>query len=333
MFKLSGKRRKPYGVRVTVGWSEDNKQIYRYLGYFEKKQDAIIALAEYNKNPYDIDARNITFEEVFQKWSEVKFKKVKRPSRVAYTANFNKCQELHKMKFRDLRKTHFQGCIDRHREGAPSILPKLKQLFGQMTRYALENDIVDKDYTQHLDVDVEGRKPKGRTIFTTEEIERLWESLYKVPNVDIVLILIYTGMRITELCNIRRANINLADRYIVGGIKTAAGTDRVIPISKKIIPLIENRLRNTPSGYLIYNKWGQKMNKDTFATNYMKPMMAELGMKHIAHECRHTCISMLNSKNVNPVVIKRIVGHANSDVTEHYTHFELDILLEAIDKI
>lgn len=316
-----------------MGWTEDNKQIYKYLGYYEKKQDAIIALAEYNKNPYDIDSRSITFEELFQKWSEEKFKKVKRPSRIAYLANFAKCEELHKMKFRDLRKSHFQGVINRHKNGTPSLLPKLKQLFGQMTRYALENDIVDKDYTQHLDVYAEDHTPKGRVIFTKAEIEKLWESLYKVPNVDIVLILIYTGMRITELCQIRRAHINLADRYMVGGIKTDAGRNRVIPIAKKIVPLIENRLRNSPSGYLIYNKWGRKMNKDTFATNYMKPMMAELGMKHIPHECRHTCISMLNSQNVNPVLIKRIVGHANSDITEHYTQFELEKLLEAIDKI
>ena len=38
--KLSGKRRKPYQVRLTKGFTNEGKQIYMYLGYFEKKEDA-----------------------------------------------------------------------------------------------------------------------------------------------------------------------------------------------------------------------------------------------------------------------------------------------------
>ena len=37
IFKLKGRRRRPYAVRVTVGWTDDGKQKYKYIGYYEKK--------------------------------------------------------------------------------------------------------------------------------------------------------------------------------------------------------------------------------------------------------------------------------------------------------
>lgn len=72
VFKLSGKRRKPFGVRITARWDEDVKQLYKYIGYYTTRPEAMIALADYNKNPYDLDAGKVTFQEVFEKWSNEK---------------------------------------------------------------------------------------------------------------------------------------------------------------------------------------------------------------------------------------------------------------------
>ena len=54
IIKLSGNRRKPYQVRITKGFTDEGKQIYMYLGYFAKRDEALIALSEYNSSPYDI---------------------------------------------------------------------------------------------------------------------------------------------------------------------------------------------------------------------------------------------------------------------------------------
>lgn len=66
VFKLSGNRRKPWAVRITTGWTEEGKQTYEYLGYFTTRQEAMIALADYNSNPYDLSAGKITFKEVYE---------------------------------------------------------------------------------------------------------------------------------------------------------------------------------------------------------------------------------------------------------------------------
>ena len=60
--KLSGKRRKPYAARVTVKWTEDGKQVRKYLGFYRTRQEALKALADYNANPYDLEAREVTLD-------------------------------------------------------------------------------------------------------------------------------------------------------------------------------------------------------------------------------------------------------------------------------
>ena len=67
VFKLSGNRRKPFAVRITQGYTNDGKQIYKYLSYHATRKEAMQALASYNANPYDIDLNNITFSELYLK--------------------------------------------------------------------------------------------------------------------------------------------------------------------------------------------------------------------------------------------------------------------------
>jgi len=66
--KLSGRRRKPYMVRKTIGWHIDEKtdkkvQDYVVIGYAATKSEALQMLADYNNNPFDVSASKITFKE------------------------------------------------------------------------------------------------------------------------------------------------------------------------------------------------------------------------------------------------------------------------------
>ena len=46
------------------------------IGYYATRQEGLQALADYNKNPYDVDASKITFDEVYDKWSERKYAEI-----------------------------------------------------------------------------------------------------------------------------------------------------------------------------------------------------------------------------------------------------------------
>lgn len=63
-------------------------------------------------------------------------------------------------------------------------------------------------------------------------------------------------------------------------------------------------------------------------------MIEQMGMNHRPHDTRHTCISLLAEAGVDDRLVKKIVGHKGQGVTQQvYTHFEIDALLNAINKI
>lgn len=327
VFKLSGNRRKPWCARVTVGWTDEGKQQYKILGYYEERSEALIDLAKYNDNPYDLDNNKITFAEVYEKWSEEKFPKISESNIRGYRTSFNKCMKLHDVKFKQLRKMHMRRVIDENNHLSYQVRMKLKTLFSQLYKFAIENDIVEKDYARFVDPGEETTTIE-RIPFTQKEIETLWKNIDK-PYVDSVLIMIYSGLRVGELLEMKTKDIDLKNRIMIGGLKTKAGKNRAIPIHKNIVKLID-----TSGEYLITSPTGKKFSYNNYIQRQFTPLMRELKMFHLPHDCRHTAATMLDNADVNRTIIKLILGHTSDDITERvYTHKTHAQLVEAIDKI
>lgn len=328
------KRRKPYRVRVTQGFDDKGKQIIKNFGYFEKREEAIEALQEYNSNPYDISQNKITFAEVYDKWSVSHFEKVSDSAITNYKNAYARyCESLHKIRMKDIRLTHLQAVIDNCGMAHPTRA-MIKTLFNVLFKFAMKNDIVEKDYAIY--VDVGHREGKiNRTPFTKIEIQTLCDNVNKLDFVDTVLIMIYTSMRVGELLDIRIENVHLEERYMIGGLKTKAGINRVIPINRKIEPFIRKYYEeNKNQEYLIMNALGRPMGYSNYRREKFDNIMEKLKMEHCPHDCRHTGISLLNTAGANLLCIKRIVGHSSQDITEDvYTHKSIEELIDTIDLI
>lgn len=357
--KLTGNRRKPYMARITVGWAivdketgeilntfenmsdieelppnTKSRQLYEPIGYFKTGPEALIALAEYNKNPLSLDAITITFKKMYETWFAWKFnpkrkRKLSKQSEKSYQASFNASESLHDMKWLDIKTVHMQTVIWGSGNGIQS-LNNLKALYNQLYDFALMNDIGTKNYAQFLEVEAE-EKEEIHKPFVIEEISLLWKMADKIDGIDTALIMIYSGLRPSELLLLKTGNIDPENRTMQGGIKTAAGKDRIIPINKKILPLITKR-KEEGNEYLIC------VNKQNITyTDYRKAwdsMMARLDLKHLPHDGRHTCATMLDNAGANKTAIKRIMGHSvKKDVTDSYTHKDIEELKKAIDLI
>ena len=332
--KLKGNRRKPYQVRLTKGFTDEGKQIYMYLGYYARRGEALEALAEYNSSPYDITRETITFAEVYKKWSNEYFKKVSSSSIERYSNAYRKyCKSLYKMRFKDIRLTHLQAVIDNCGMAHPTRA-SIKTLFAVLTRFAMKNDIVDKDYAQYVDVGQREGKI-NRKPFTQEEIDKLFKYVDTFDYLDTILIMIYSGLRVGEMLDLRIENIHLEERYMVGGSKTEAGKNRIIPINKKIEPFIRKYYeKNKDKEFLIINSLGRPMGYSNYRREKFDNIMEKLKMEHKPHDARHTFASLMDSAGANKLCIKRIIGHSSQDITEDiYTHKTLEELIEAIDLI
>lgn len=331
IIKLKGNRRRPYQVRLTKEFTDEGKQIYMYLGYFEKKEQAMIALSEYQSSPYDITRETITFEEVYKKMTKEHFPRVSDSAIENYSNCFRKyCKSLYKTRFKDIRLTHLQGVIDDSGMAHPTRA-MIKTLFRLMFKFAMKNDIVDKDYSQYVDVGKREGKI-NRTPFTQEEIQKLFDNVDKLEFVDTVLIMIFTGLRVGEMLDIKIENVHLDEGYMVGGFKTEAGRNRIIPINSKIEPFIKNYYeKNKDREYLITNFKGNQMCYSNYRREKFDNIMEKLEMTHRPHDARHTFASLMDSANANKLCIKRIIGHSSPDITDGvYTHKTLEELKEAI---
>lgn len=341
VIKLGGKRRRPFAVRVTDGWEINKKtgrerQIFKYISYHESRTDAMIALAEYNRDPYDIDARKTTFSEMYDLWSKEKYKIGTKdeatPSLIRnYRSAFNNASALHNIVFGDLRAHHMQSVIDNLDLGYSSK-NNIRNLFRQLYRYARKNDMVEKDYSEFIKVTKEDNTTKS-TPFTKKEIKKLWSNQDNFEIVsDAALIMIYTGLRIGELLTINKADIDIDNRFLVGGLKTDAGKNRIVPLNKKIIPILKKR-KQSDQRNLFTNDYGNKLLYQAFM-NRWNVAMKEMKMEHTPHDCRHTFATLMSNANANEVSRKRIMGHSIQDITDGvYTHKDLEQLLKAVDLI
>lgn len=346
--KLGGKRRRPFAVYVTTGWKMQDglgKQIQKPIGYYATRQEAMIALAEYNKNPFDLDKRNITFAQIYEILLNEKFEKMKPSAKAAYVTAFKKCAAIQNIRMFELKKAHMQVIVDENAEKSKSTLNNLLKLFHAVYKFALENDICEKNYAEFVtatsEKDVKDKKP-----FSRDEIALLWNNINWInqpdkPNttlgmcfMDMPLIHIYTGVRPQELFDIKKADVHLEERWIdLQGTKTTSAK-RIVPIHKKIIPLIERRMQQNDNEYLFVSGTGKPFSNPLYRNQFFIPMCKAFNMNHTPHECRHTFATFGAASNLNKVLLKKIIGHSAGDLTEDtYTHTFIEDLIVEIDKL
>ena len=330
--KLSGKRRKPFIVRITTGFDMEGRQIMKVLGYYETQVKAIKALADYNDNPYNINLSDVTLKEILDRIMESKKNSIEKSSLKSYKVWCNYLKPLYNKKMKDIRTIELQNFIDNLSHLSSGTLKNLKSFIGILFKNAMEMDIIVKDYSQFIKLPK--HKPKiERKVFTSEEIVLLWENIIELEYADVILILIYTGMRVNELLKLPKTNVDLEQNIIIGGSKTEAGKNRVIPIHPKILPLIIKRMENKTE-YLIPNRTEKSFyNYNNFRKNEFLKIMEKLDISHTIHDTRHTFATMISDVSDNESAITGIIGHTNISMTKRYTHTSIEKMRKEIEKI
>jgi integrase len=324
--KLGGKRRRPFAVRITTGWTDDGKQIQKYLSYHEKRAEAMAALAEYNQNPFDLDNHKITFAEMYARW--VNGKKNGQINKVYHYA-FQHLAALHDMPFIDIRRRHIQAVIDSCQHSVSS-LSQMKSLCSMVFKYAIDLELVTANQAAGIELPAQVKSDIHQP-FTDDEIAALWNHKDDFA-AQTALILIYTGLRPSELLTIRTENVFLKEKYMRGGLKTAASKNRIIPLADKILPFIRD-MYNKENEFLVMRN-GHGLTYSSFKYYWLNSDAKQILTKHRPHDGRHTCATLLSNAEVDLKTIQLILGHRSHNITEHvYTHKSIEQLLVAINKI
>ena len=362
------RRRKRYRARVTIGWETNEetgrtKQIVKTLGSnYKTKGEATSALAEYLKNPYDLNNKDITFEQLYKKWFDEYIDTDEHESiKYRVKAAYRYCSLIYKKKFREITIIDMKDCIYKgtatcvrgkykgeQRLASPQSKEIIKYLFNHIYDYALEARLVERNYAREFTLDKKvfqekEKNYKSKVPFSKEEIDKLWKSIEFVPFADMIVYACYSGWRPTELIKLKIKDVDLKNGFVKGGMKTSAGKNRLVPIHPLVSSIVEKyykEAKSVGSDYLfndVNNKFGIGLSYDQYLSRFNKVMNALHFRTEITpHYTRHTFITKAKSRevNMNEYVLKIIVGHDVGDLTEHvYTHRELNDLKEEMCKI
>ena len=248
-----------------------------------------------------------------------------------YVSTYKKLAPLYNMPFADIRKRHIQNVIDSLNVGHSSK-NHMKSICTMMFKYAIDQEIVATNFASLIElptkIQSEIHKP-----FIQEELQILWQNKNDFC-VKIALILCYTGLRPTELLEMKTENVHLNERFMRGGVKTAAGKNRVIPIAEKILSFIVE-MYNPKNKYLVTENHKSLRYQNFIQSHWRKNrILNSLPTKHLSHDGRHTCATTFDDAEVLLKIRQLILGHSSQDITNRvYTHKTFQQLIDAMNRI
>lgn len=329
--KLSGNRRRPYAVRRTINGCQ------KYLAYFADINDALAYLIELNKYP-SVVGSDITFADAYRFEMSERRKRIANVTAQNYDIAFKKCALIHNKRLIDITVYDLQSIIKamsasgiRH-----PMQKKVRQVMHNVYNYAIKYQIIPPtaNISQFVDIDIPKRK-YHKEPFNTRQLNRVRTIADDTSNplspwAMVVVMMCYCGIRPSEFISILKQDVKLKSRHFkVRDSKTAAGRNRLVPISRKVLAYYQYWM-SQPGKTLIVNDDETPLSYCQMRKHFMSVMKAAR-CNHRMHECRHTCATWLDDKEANKLAIKRILGHATQDITDGvYTHKSLHQLKKAI---
>ena len=331
VYKLKRRLKKPFKAVVTVGWKDDGTHTRKCIGYFEKSTEAYDALSAYRQMPERFDNKDVTFGQAWQWMIDEKKRQGVDVKKGKFAPSKKKCAPIWDMPIQQIRLNHLQAIFVTYKKLGRSSHENLLKAINGTFKAAIKNDVIQKNYASLVTLPP-AKKSTMHEPFAEGEIAVLWRHTDN-RLARVILIYIYTGMRPVELYSIKIEDVHLKERYLIGGVKTTAGRNRIIPIAKCIIPFVTEIYTQA-----LFARSATLLPPDYIPTRIDRPLKklcADLGIAiHRRHDTRHTFITMARNYGMDLYTLKRIVGHAQTDVTSDvYTHKNTTQLVEAVDKL
>lgn len=150
-----------------------------------------------------------------------------------------------------------------------------------------------------------------------------YKMLMAVRNLALSQLLLATGIRISELCNIRKSDLNLNEKCLRIWGKGAKeriiyiGNDGVVNMLKKYADMTEDM----QCEYFFLSKYHTRLSEQSVRI-LLQNLESELQLTHhiTPHMFRHTFATSLLEKDVDTRYIQQILGHSSIATTQIYTY-------------
>ena len=227
------------------------------------------------------------------------------------------CKEQ-KINYKRIKKIDIYRYIDYMKDLAKSTikcrLNSVKNFYSFLNR--------DLSLLLFKNIKIYGINKKTPRFLSSFQIERLLSYYKDKRNSLIIFLFLNTGIRISELANIRIENIHIQEKYIE--IKVKGGYYRNVYINEIIKEKIIVYVGDKKSGLLFNLKRRQIHNIVTGA-------IKDLGYLGSAHTLRHTFATQIYKKTKDILLVKELLGHTSIASTQIYTHLDNESVMKTLE--
>lgn len=213
-----------------------------------------------------------------------------------------------------------------------TICRKLSSIRGLYNYLVMEEIILDNYFDSISNPKKELYLPK---FLKTNEIDKIFEECSDNTPINqrdslIIELLYATGLRVSELVNIKIKDINMTEKTIK--VLGKGSKERIVIYNNHTSSALKKYLNNgyhdfnkQNNGYLILNKNGDKLS-DRYVRNIINKLVQKAGLniKISPHTIRHTFATDMLEEGADLVTVKELLGHESLNTTSIYTHITND---------
>ena len=334
-----------YKLQVTTGYYLDPEgKLHRKTRTktFTRRSDAIAGVEALKAAPEKKKA--VTFRDLYDAMMEKH--RAGKSTLDCYRAAFRYLCTIADMPIADIDVDDLQECIDECPYGKRTR-ENMRAVIGLTYKYGIPRHLIPENLNLAPFLKVDGDPAAHRDAFTDVQIQAIKKACGVVPQAEIVLIMIYLGFRPSEFLALKKSDVDLDNKYVIGGAKTEAGKQRIVTISPVIFDAV--RALCSGEGYLCSRdgkglvEWKLRDFSDYLfyptleAIGIDNPMVeitgGSLRHKYSPHTCRHTFATLLKRVSGSDKDKQELIGHASAEMLRYYQDVDLTDLRRITDAI
>ena len=273
---------------------------------------------------------------------------------------------LNPIKLLELTHLHIQNFYDiMLADGLkPTTVIRYHAIIRKSLDYAFKNDLIVNNPADKV------KRPKKNifvgSFYSKNELNTLFEKSKNDPLHLIILLTAFYGLRRSEVLGLKWSAIDFVNKTItikhtvvevkINGKNKILGKDRTktkssyrtLPLTDEIIIALENAKKqqkyykrkfkknyNTKYEEYVCLKPDGSLIKPDYVTRHFPLLLKNNGLRHIRfHDLRHSCASLLLSKNIPMKAIQEWLGHSDFSTTANiYAHLDINSKLLSAEAI
>jgi integrase/recombinase XerD len=171
-------------------------------------------------------------------------------------------------------------------------------------------------------------------VLSPEEVQAMFTACENLKHKVILALLYSTGMRVSELINLKWQHID-RKRMIINLIQAKGARDRQVMLAPDLISLLEQYYwKYRPKEYVL-NGQPELQYSDRSVGEVVKQIAFKAGIKKrvYTHLMRHNAFTHMLEQGVDISIIQKIAGHSSPKTTQIYTHISGSLISKTISPL